>query len=86
MAVFRPFVALFLPTTKQVQTVILRCWTGLILNWFKSYNKKRKIDNLKIRWQKIVKNFDKSDKVDIFSIYNIKYKKEGVISYLDIDY
>ena len=23
----------------EVQEVILRCWTGLYLNWFKSYNK-----------------------------------------------
>ena len=26
----------------EVQTVILRCWTGLKLNWFKSYDTKRK--------------------------------------------
>ena len=26
----------------EVQTVILRCWTGLKLNWFKSYDAKRK--------------------------------------------
>ena len=26
----------------EVQTVILRCWTGLYLNWFKSYDKNEK--------------------------------------------
>ena len=36
MAVFRPILAIFLPT--EVQMVILRCWTGLYLNWFKSYD------------------------------------------------
>ena len=31
----------------EVQTVILRCWTGLNLNWFKSWNTKRKNWNIR---------------------------------------
>ena len=35
MAILRPFLA-------KVQTVILKCWRVLNLNWFKSYDTKRK--------------------------------------------
>ena len=44
MAVLWPFLVIFLPTTftcifhkTEVQTVILRYWTGLYLIWLKSY-------------------------------------------------
>ena len=49
IAVSRPFLAIFLTTMylsifhkTEVQTVILRCWRGLNLNWFKSYDTKCK--------------------------------------------
>ena len=39
----------------EVQTVILRCWTGLYHNWFKSYDKNEKhVKNAKT--PKIAKN------------------------------
>ena len=45
IAIFWPFLANFLLCTKifhktEVQTGILRCWRGLNLNWFKSYDTK----------------------------------------------
>ena len=33
----------------EVQTVILRCWTGLYLNWFKSYYTKRSGIKIRVR-------------------------------------
>ena len=37
---FRNYIIIFDKT--EIHTVILRCLTGLDLNWFKSYDKKRK--------------------------------------------
>jgi hypothetical protein len=45
IAIFRPFLANFLPSTQISFTKLrfrLRCWTGLILNWLKSYDTKCK--------------------------------------------
>ena len=47
MAVLQLFLAIFLSTayssfTTEVQTVILRCLTGLKSDWFKDYDTKRK--------------------------------------------
>ena len=45
------FLAIFINIfhEKEVQTVILRCWTGLYLNWFKSYVTKRSGIKIRVR-------------------------------------
>ena len=37
LAIFSPIVCMFIFHKTEVQTVILRCVTGLNFNWFKSY-------------------------------------------------
>ena len=36
------FIATYILHKAEVQTIIFRCWTGLNLNWFKSYHRNTK--------------------------------------------
>ena len=82
MAVLRPFLAFFFANyintfhKTEVHRVILRCWTGLNLHWFKSYDtnekhEKRAKNTTQIR--AFLQNC-KNPKMEIFSFCVITFE------------
>ena len=60
----------------EVQTVILRCWTGVHLNWFKSYDKNEKHAK-SVKNPKITKNISRI----LFFLQNRTKTKMEIIAF-----
>ena len=60
----------------EVQTVILRCWTGLKPNWFKSYdtNEKTRKNTKKITQMRSFLQNHKNQEMEIFAFFVITFE------------